>query len=99
MSKPGLSSSRPASSRSGLSGVRMLKPSSLIGRARSSVDLRVLGVVHVPHGPVRADAGQAVEVVGRRRRAGGPLERVAAPRVVARDLTLAMRAPDVPEER
>ena len=43
------------------------------------------GVVQVPHRALRADRRQrAGEVLGRRRRRGGPLEGVAAPRVVAR---------------
>src|SRR3954447_5651941 len=39
--------------------------------------------------PFRADLGEVVEVVGRRRRGRGPLEGVALPRVVTSDLPVA----------
>src|SRR6478735_8751920 len=45
----------------------------------------------VEHRALRADLGQVVEVVRRRRGGGGPLEGVALPRVVAGRLAAAQR--------
>src|SRR5829696_9900131 len=65
---------------------------------------RVAGVIdeavpRVEDGPLGADLGQPVEVVRRRRRGGRPLERVALPRVIARELAVPERGEDVPDER
>ena len=71
----------------------------LAAAARSACASVGLGLVQVPHRALGADRRQRVEVVLGRRRRGGPLERLAVPRVVARRLAVAQRDEEVPEER
>src|SRR2546423_4979149 len=73
----------------------------LRGRARVGQDGRRMGsaVAQVEQRPLRPDLWQVVEVVGRRRRAGRPLERVRLPRIVAGDAAAAERDGDVDQPR
>src|SRR5262245_19711799 len=59
-----------------------------------------VGMVEIPHGPLAPNRRQwTVEALGWWRRRRVPLERLAVPWVVARDLAMRARTPHVPEER
>src|SRR5687767_312922 len=75
--------------------VRALEPAVTIVALRSVPDP---AVPRVEERPFRADLRQVVEVIGRRRGRGRPLEGVRLPRVVARDLAAPERGEDVPDE-
>src|SRR5262245_55893718 len=65
---------------------------------RFVLPIRVIRVLQVPERPAAADGRDRLEVVTRRRRRRGPLQRPGVPRVVARRSAVAQRGEHVVDE-